>query len=171
MTVLKLNKLERPATGSYWEQPGRSIVEALLTPFPFPSSSAGFDPDSYTRSFFLREPSSTQEPLPFSIEGLPRDATAGEFAVRERKTATDPARVLLSRSGSLLTRQWTMNQLIGYLRTWSARHAYQEQNPAAPDVIDAFVEQLREAGLRLDERKGETIEVAWDVGLIMGRKG
>ncbi|GAA5983826.1 hypothetical protein JCM10908_005941 [Rhodotorula pacifica] len=161
--------------GRYWEQPGRSIVESLLAPFPFPSSSPSssqFDPSSFTRSFFLRKsPSNTEQPspLPFKLEGLDPHAREGSHNLRSDENGNGtPRTVHLSRSGSLLTRQWTLSQLIGYLRTWSAAHAYNEQNPAAVDCVDEFVTKLEKEGLRLTEE--ETIEVAWDVGIIMGRK-
>ncbi|KWU42029.1 S-adenosyl-L-methionine-dependent methyltransferase [Rhodotorula sp. JG-1b] len=170
--------------GPYWEQPGRSIVESLLVPFPFPSRALtpSFDPTSYTRSFFLREPTpsgtTTSSPLPFKLEGLAPDAQSGTYTLdSDRSAGGDGTRtVLLSRSGSLLTRDWTLAQLVGYLRTWSAAHAYNEKNPAAAtaahDCVDEFVAQLQEHGLGLgsDGQRAETIQVAWDVGLIMGRK-
>lgn len=170
--------------GPYWEQPGRSIVESLLVPFPFPSRALTppFDPSSYTRSFFLRGSTSSgntpSSPLPFKLKGLAPDAQSGTYILdSDRSAGGDGTRTVhLSRSGSLLTRDWTLAQLVGYLRTWSAAHAYNEKNPAATaaahDCVDEFVAQLQERGLGLgsDRQRAETIQVAWDVGLIMGRK-
>lgn len=164
--------------GPYWEQPGRSIVESLLVPFPFPSDALAppFDASSYTRSFFLREPTTSGNTpfslLPFKLEGLAPDAQGGTYTLNSDRSRGDGTRTVhLSRSGSLLTRDWTLAQLVGYLRTWSAAHAYNEKNPtAAHDCVDAFVAQLQEHGLGLDEQTADTIQVAWDVGLIMGRK-
>lgn len=178
-------------TGPYWEQPGRSIVEALLTPFPFPAGnlSPPFNPGSFTRSFFLRALAETEsKTLPFRIEGLAPDAPEGDYTLPPPPPApsassspspssvprTTPRTVHLHRSGSLLKRHWTRAQLVAYLRTWSAAHAYNEQRGATGagdrDCVDAFMDRLEQAGFQLDEERGETIEVAWDVGVLLGRK-
>ncbi|GAA5864211.1 hypothetical protein JCM3774_001257 [Rhodotorula dairenensis] len=179
--------------GPSWEQPGRSIVEHLLVPFPFPRQrdddpdhvASGFDPTSYTRSFFLREPprratggdsggATGQTRLPFELEGLDPDAPSGVYTLDP--PAPDQTRtVYLTRSGTpLLTREWTLPQLVGYLRTWSAAHAYNEQSRArgvGRDCVDDFVAELQTHGLGLGlDDHDKTIRVAWDVGLIMGRK-
>ncbi|BGO91867.1 trans-aconitate methyltransferase 1 [Rhodotorula toruloides] len=51
--------------GKYWQQPGRSIVEALLTPFPFPfpSSEPSFDQTSFP-PLLLPPPQSPTPPSP-----------------------------------------------------------------------------------------------------------
>lgn len=206
--------------GPYWEQPGRSIVEALLVPFPFPfpspstqpPPSSSFDPTSYTRSFFLRDPqanstrgataafatTTTRTPttsnsrLPFELDGLDPDPPSGVYTLDPPSAPHDQTRtVYLSRSGPLLTRDWTLAQLVAYLRTWSAAHAYNEAArrvtttgpdgsdveqhhrdvaAAAADCVDEFVAQLQRHGLGLGPEQDKTIRVAWDVGLIMGRK-
>ncbi|GAA6048588.1 hypothetical protein JCM3770_002043 [Rhodotorula araucariae] len=86
----------------------------------------------------------------------------------------------------LLRRAWTRDQLAAYLATWSAAHSFNaKHNPPAggaeaerdphgqetargTDVVDVFLKQLDDAGLGLDE--GETVDVAWEVGVVMGRK-
>ncbi|BGP16709.1 hypothetical protein JCM10213_009126 [Rhodosporidiobolus nylandii] len=147
--------------GPFWEQPGRSIVEALLTPFPFPSTASkspsspsadatsspqpsedSFDPSTFRRSFFLR-PGGPPPPLtPASSEQPPHINVSHEL---------------------LLTKQWTLAQLEAYLRTWSAAHNYNAAR--GRDCVEDFVEQLKAAGLG----ETETVDVAWEVGVVMGR--
>lgn len=121
--------------GKYWQQPGRSIVEALLTPFPLPSPSAdsSFDPSSFHRSFFLRPngpppplslPQTLDPPLP-SATGESATYTLRPAPPRSGKEADAPLTVAITRD-VLLTRKWTLSELEGYLRTWSSAHAYNE---------------------------------------------
>ncbi|GAA5857715.1 hypothetical protein JCM1840_000879 [Sporobolomyces johnsonii] len=145
--------------GKYWEQPGRSIVEGLLVRFPLPlpsafppsssSSSASpaqqFDPATFHRSFFLR---STSAPVP-SL--LPAESSASSPV----ETSTHPL---------LLIKHWSLSDLTAYFRTWSSRHAYQEEN--GKDPVEGIVSALRERGLK----EGEVVEVGWEVGMLMGRK-
>ncbi|BGP48657.1 trans-aconitate methyltransferase 1 [Rhodotorula kratochvilovae] len=176
--------------GAFWEQPGRSIVEALLTPFPLPSSSqsraiprslsASFDPSSLSRSFFLR-PGGGPPPL-----GLPSDLSPPLPTDEGSSASYSLPGLSLSLSRTvLLHRSWTLPQLRAYLSTWSAAHAFNrthnppsggaeaERDPhgeesAHTDVVEVFIKQLQDAGLKLEE--GETIEVAWEMGVVMGRK-
>ncbi|ORY84174.1 S-adenosyl-L-methionine-dependent methyltransferase [Leucosporidium creatinivorum] len=149
----ELNKLipaySAGTLGPYWQQPGRSIVESLLTPFPFPSPSSStsgpdFDPTTFHRSFFLRSggsPPSLSTPDPPSTT-----------------TSVDPL---------LLTHQWSLKDIEAYLRTWSSASTYKDEHPGEEDVVSAMVERLREGGLKDDEK----VEVGWEMGVVMGRLG
>ncbi|CEQ42479.1 SPOSA6832_04295, partial [Sporobolomyces salmonicolor] len=141
-------------TGKYWEQPGRSIVEGLLVRFPlplpsvFPSASSPaqrFDPATFHRSFFLRSASSPAPSL------LPAESSASSPV----ETSTHPL---------LLVKHWSLSDLTAYFRTWSSRHAYQEEH--GKDPVEGIVSALRERGLR----EGEVVEVGWEVAVVMGRK-
>ncbi|GAA5863000.1 hypothetical protein JCM8547_003644 [Rhodosporidiobolus lusitaniae] len=50
--------------GPFWEQPGRSIVEALLTPFPFPSPLSSSPPSSSDTSSSTPSGGTSQPPPP-----------------------------------------------------------------------------------------------------------
>ncbi|GAA5874695.1 hypothetical protein JCM16303_002954 [Sporobolomyces ruberrimus] len=144
--------------GPYWEQPGRSIVENLLVPFPlpipsnFPSSSeansicSSFDPSSLKRTFHLQNPSSSETILP--------------------KPLSSESNLSTSLHPLLLTKTWNLQGLEGYLRTWSSLHKYEEENGKEPDVVARLLEQLREKGWK----EGEEVEVGWEVGMFMGKK-
>ncbi|GAA5945145.1 hypothetical protein JCM3775_004870 [Rhodotorula graminis] len=185
--------------GPYWEQPGRSIVEGLLVNFPLPAASPSspipsstasqFDPASLTRTFFLR-PDAEQGALPPLLEPLaaplrPPSTSSSSLsttwlAPSPSSSAASPAapsptglaRLEVHRT-LLLTRHWSVAELEGYLRTWSAAHAYDEAHSSEGngkgDVVSGFVRQLRERGLG-ELSEGETVEVAWEMGLVMGRK-
>lgn len=143
-----LSLFER-APGPYWQQPGRSIVEQLLVPFPLPtvpsststSSSPGWDPTTFHRSFFLR-PGGSPPSLP----------------------SADPKGTTTSQDPLLLTHQWDLAQIEAYLRTWSSANTYAEQHPGEEDVVDGMVGRLREGGLK----EGEKVEVGWEMGVVMG---
>lgn len=186
----------RPHTGPYWEQPGRSIVEDLLVPFPLPAASPSspipsstashFDPVALTRTFFLRPDAGEPHALPPLLEPLaaplgPPFSSSSSSSSRTTtwlapspsspSTPTGLARLEVHRT-SLLTRRWTVAQLEGYLRTWSAAHAYDEAHPGARGeggVVSGFVRELEDAGLG-DLGSEGTVEVAWDVGIVLGRK-
>ncbi|GAA5893720.1 class I SAM-dependent methyltransferase [Sporobolomyces salmoneus] len=147
--------------GPYWEQPGRSIVENLLIPFPLPVSSNfssqippdrtrtqsicdAFDRDSLKRAFYLSNPSQTPELRP----------------------AERDAGIIISTGSLLLTKQWTVKGLEGYLRTWSSLHKYREENGSQPDIVEGLIRDLKEKGWK----DGEDVEAAWEVGMVMGKK-
>ncbi|GAA5843628.1 hypothetical protein JCM9279_000812 [Rhodotorula babjevae] len=184
--------------GPYWEQPGRSIVEDLLVPFPLPATSssssipsstaAQFDPASLTRTFFLRPDAPDGAPaephaLPPLLEPLaaplgPPSSSSSRSTTwlapspssSASPTPTSLARLEVHRT-LLLTRRWTLPQLEGYLRTWSAAHAFDEAHPGEGEggVVSGFVRELEAAGLK-ELGEGETVEVAWEMGVVMGRK-
>ncbi|GAA5999719.1 hypothetical protein JCM10207_005877 [Rhodosporidiobolus poonsookiae] len=258
--------------GPFWEQPGRSIVEALLTPFSFPSpapdasaltytppaashphprqtngylsaaahpvaagaakeptpsaftalagAGSAYDPASFQRDFFLRpggRPPSLIPAPPPSPPSPPSPPAEGESLI-QTQYATPHCLVGVAPT-LLLTREWTLSDLRGYLRTWSAAHAFNEahsppspsSSPSSPssasaqpasstpstdgttapagsspalqpfsstssrgqepegqgrDVVEVFLDRLRAAGLGEEER----VTVAWEVGVMMGRK-
>lgn len=148
--------------GPYWEQPGRSIVENLLIPFPLPlatnfspsssrtkdeieSTCSQFDLDSLQRTFHLEKQSSLPSLLPSEERA-------------SIKIHVEPS--------LLLTKNWTLKGLEGYLRTWSSLHKYQEEKGTQPDIVEELLEKLREKGWK-DE---EEVEAAWQVGMVMGKK-
>lgn len=132
-------------SGPYWQQPGRSITEALLSPYPFPDpTDTHFDPSSFQRSFFLRSP--TAEP-PRNVNDPPS------------------VKVEVSKDGLLLTHQWTLAEIEAYLRTFSSVVTYKEQH-GGEDPVPDMIESLRKEGLNEQDR----VEVAWEVGMIMGKK-
>ncbi|GAA5841906.1 hypothetical protein JCM5353_001184 [Sporobolomyces roseus] len=148
--------------GPYWEQPGRSIVESLLVPFPlplphnFPSTSSpsdhsilnSFEPSSLKRSFHLSSSSSSSSP----------SLSSSESSMIE--TSIHPL---------LLKKEMTLDDLEAYLRTWSSLHKYNEEHrkeEGGKDVVEELLERMRGRGWR----EGEKVEAAWEVGMVMGKK-
>ena len=134
-----------PPTGPYWQQPGRSIVESLLVPFPFPapSSRPKFSPTSFHRSFF-------SDALP----ELPSDPAPSYT------TSLDPV---------LLTHTWTMAELAAYLGTFSAAHTYDEKHGKGSDVAQDFSVRLQEALKSEGVPDGAKVRVAWRMGTVEGK--
>ncbi|GEM10018.1 trans-aconitate 3-methyltransferase [Rhodotorula toruloides] len=191
--------------GKYWQQPGRSIVEALLTSFPHPSSYSSepsFDPSSFRRSFFLRP---NGPPPPLSLPPLldpPLPQAKGESATYSLLPASTsataaPLSVSITRN-VLLTRRWKLEELEGYLRTWSSAHAYNEAHrPSSSDsasndlpigtqlsnaghggsagqlkrdCVEVFLEALRREGVEDLETRDGGLDVGWEMGIVFGRK-
>lgn len=151
--------------GAYWQQPGRSIVEKLLTPFPLPIPSStpppprsprrpDFDPTSFRRAFFLRDGTHTPPVVP----------------------CLDPPSTTTTVASLLLRQRWDLRQVEAYLRTWSSVHAFDEehvgqgkekgkgQGEEKGSVVRELVDGLRVAGFGDGQR-----EVAWEMGMVMGR--
>lgn len=60
--------------------------------------------------------------------------------------------------------QWNLEQLLGYLRTWSATRAYMKENHADP--VDALAESLAPLWQPADRRRA----VEWPLTLVLCRK-
>ncbi|GAA5925778.1 class I SAM-dependent methyltransferase [Sporobolomyces koalae] len=143
--------------GPYWEQPGRSIVEALLVPFPLPLAD-NFASNSEATSICSAYDASTLQRT-FHL-----DSTVPTSPVLE--PAEQSAGVKNSRHDLLLTKQLTLQGFEGYLRTWSSLHKYDEEHRGGTDVAKALIERMKEAGWQ----EGEEVEAAWQVGMVMGKK-
>lgn len=74
-------------------------------------------------------------------------------------------KVEVSKDGLLLTHQWTLAEIEAYLRTFSSVVTYKEQH-GGEDPVPEMIESLRKEGLNEQDR----VEVAWEVGMIMGKK-
>ncbi|GAA6011923.1 hypothetical protein JCM11491_000104 [Sporobolomyces phaffii] len=168
--------------GPYWEQPGRSIVEHLLVPFPLPlasnfdsppsppSSSSSFSASASASASASRvcsgfDPASLRRTFDSANDASTAALSAAELAANVETTVRDD---------SLLTKRWTLDDLEGYLRTWSSLHRYEQERPpgssssssSSPDVVEALLRQLEDRGWR----RGEEVEARWQVGMLMGRK-
>lgn len=145
--------------GPYWQQPGRSIVEALLDSIPFPaqpSSSKISDgwPD-FPRAAHVHEPPAAVDSDgvwdPESFLRIKTDAQEEPLGIKKRLT-------------------W--DKLQSYLRTASALHKYKEEHPEdeESDIVRRFAARLRTA---LEEKEGKTVEeldVEWPAVVMLAGK-
>ncbi|KAI5477828.1 trans-aconitate 3-methyltransferase [Pseudohyphozyma bogoriensis] len=126
--------------GAYWQQPGRSIVEDLLRPFPPPTSSTSFLPSSLERTYFVPPSEYPSTPAPGeSFEPL------------------------------LLKHEWDMEGFEGYLRTWSSAFSYNEKHEGT-DIVSEFVEVLKEALGKDGVKGSDKFLVAWRMAVLKGKK-
>ena len=145
--------------GPHWQQPGRSIVEALLSPIPFPLP--------------LTTPSPTLDLLghqPWNVEG-------GEpTPPLEPGEGWDPESFVRVKDGGEMgiERMWTWEQLEGYLCSSSAWHEFcrVHGDEKGRELNRVYLEGLRE-GTKGSGEGGEEgkVRVRWPgVVMLMGKK-
>ncbi|GAA6063340.1 hypothetical protein JCM10212_003926 [Sporobolomyces blumeae] len=170
--------------GPYWDQPGRSIVEDLLRPFPLPIASSlsradprppsrddpsrAFDPRHFKRTFHLRDDPSSSKMTPLMVQ---EQAEAGSVSIE--------------RHGLLLTKPLTLDLLSAYLSTWSSLHKYLDEVQRDPPRSSSSSSSSSSTSTRLAEgpvetliremnergwNKGEEVVGAWEMGFVMGKK-
>ncbi|GAA5910473.1 hypothetical protein JCM6882_007364 [Rhodosporidiobolus microsporus] len=152
-----------------------------------------FDDASFKRLFFLR-PNGGPPPL---SAGAASAALRSNGAAASPVTSQPEIEV---HRQLLLTREWDLAALRSYLLTWSAAHSFnaahssarsnfqsgiattdrtsspvangaelqrgREESTDKKDCTEVFCEGLRRAGLT----DGEKVEVAWELGVMVGRK-
>lgn len=133
-------------------------MENLLVQFPLPipanfpstlerdrvhAACDKFDVGSLRRTFHLADPSRVPDLL-----------------------EPERDRIGTSTHSVLLTKQWTLKGLEGYLQTWSSLHKYREENGEAQDIVADLLKRLREQGWR----DGDEVEACWEMGMLMGKK-
>lgn len=192
--------------GGYW-QSGRRIVENLLDQVPFPVQVSQQSIESQ-QSLLARLPplesnaasplKSQAHPHPTSdnIANAPPASLSEECvsawdpttAVRLKADTVDAA-VLPGETGAggsenrqwLMRKTFTRHALEGYLRTWSALHAYHEAHPEdaakrgteGGDVVDRTVKRIwdeRERDGALGGEGEKEIEGAWPLVLMMVKR-
>ncbi|EST04849.1 Methyltransferase type 11 [Kalmanozyma brasiliensis GHG001] len=170
----KLNAVdEQPekvdSIGAYWEQPGRSIVNAGLSPVPFPFTYPEMASHWDEGSAFKRT---------FSTTGLPKEHHWSSWPppTTHPLTASLPDEVASEFTGkqesATMDKHLDWSQLASYLRTWSATHTYLSEHPnEKADVVDRFVQQLKQAVTR--ENGGNEVEqlhLRWPLCFVMVQK-
>lgn len=160
---------------SYWEQPGRSIVNNALGPVPFPT-----DPELASKlSSQQRElwDASSAFRRIYSTEGLPSEHFAAAWP--STPANAQPSYIAELDQDGTMDKQVTWSQLASYLRTWSACHAFLEQHPddkaqsgdGKRDIVDRFVDRLKEQVFAADgNRDREKVSLRWPVGFVMIQK-
>lgn len=161
--------------GKYW-QPGRKIVEALLDPVPFPVKPEHISASSKTLQL---------SSLTFGRDVIPEPALPDPQEDSFDFSSWDPHSAVRLKTLDdvqwLMRKKFTLRTLEGYLRTWSALHAYLEAHPddAAKkgrgkdgDVVDRVMVDiaagLRESGMNVDAE--DEVEVGWPLVLMMIKK-
>jgi hypothetical protein len=155
------------ALGPYW-QPGRKIVEGLLDAVPFPVKP---EPPS---ELFLASSTYTCASIaePELDGGDDSAAWDPSSAVRLKEEDGRPW---------LMTKRFTLSTLAGYLRTWSALHAYHEaypedaarkgQGPEDGDIVDRLLGRLEiEMGQAVGQAQLGDFEVGWPLVVMMIKK-
>lgn len=144
--------------GSYWEQPGRKILDDHLKAIRFPISPE-WDVSSARRIYFAGDHVPDHMPLKYT----PLSALLGGGLPEGEE----------SRSDILLEKEFSWDALQSYLRTWSSLHSFHQQHPedeakkgggADGDIVDRYVELLRK------EIQGNALKVQWPLALIMIKK-
>lgn len=148
--------------GPYW-QPGRKVVEGLLDAVPFQITPSPPKRLSLAGSTFI--PDRIEEPLLDQVEDTTWDPSS---AVRLK---------IMDGKEWLMTKTFTMRSLEGYLRTWSALHAYHEAHPedaarkgkgqTEGDIVDRLVRQVAE---EMGKDAEEEFEAGWPLVLMMIKK-
>ena len=67
-----------------------------------------------------------------------------------------------------MAKPMTLQQLVGYLRTWSSYNFFKKQNPQAPDPVEAFGTDLLQAYGTTDVNY--TITVSFPIFLFLARR-
>lgn len=127
--------------GPYWQQPGRSIVEALLDPIPFPSAADGSQAGVWDPSSFARVKTTTA-------------AADGGRPLAIRKTLTWEGLEAYVRTASALHKYEEAHPPVA----------------GRADVVDDFVRGLRKAvGEVAGDDVGE-VEVEWPAVVLLAGK-
>ncbi|WVQ72717.1 hypothetical protein IAR50_002277 [Cryptococcus sp. DSM 104548] len=156
--------------GKYWSQPGRSIVENLLDEVPWPATSTPVSAE-------IQQAIAKEGATIFQADQSGWDLST---AVRVRHSPESPF---------LMKQSWSLAQLEGYLRTFSAVHEYFAANPedrakrvgqgqedwkGSPtgDLVERTVWELRQELEKSGALKNgkEEFEVAWPLVLMMIKK-
>ncbi|PWN46833.1 S-adenosyl-L-methionine-dependent methyltransferase, partial [Violaceomyces palustris] len=164
--------------GSYWEQPGRSILVQGLSSVPLPSQvGRGSDASVWDESNAYRRMHSLLDLLPEDrLPSWPRPAST------------------VDQDTELMQRFMTWDQLDSYLRTWSSYQAYllsrPNPSPSSVDPIKSFLQRLKDemvhsslraaaatqGGHRPDpdrvcqQVESQPILIRWPLSLIMIKK-
>lgn len=154
------------ALGPHWSQPGRSIVEGLLDAVPFPVTPA---PDARLLEdlpsiYDGGHPVASSIDEPIALDGKGWDAST---AVRIKSDS-------LGRQWFLRpANTWNWDNLEGYLRSASALHVYHEAHPEDKakrgkegDIVQRLLHDLK-SGLAEEGERGDTVDVAWPLVLMM----
>lgn len=170
-----LKEVEIDSIGEYWEQPGRSIVNQGLEPVPFPTSypdlaSHWDESTAFKRTFStlgLKKDQiwSSWPPLtstPLTINGL-SEQVKQEFEGQQEDATMD--------------KHLSWAQLASYLRTWSATHTYlaehkdEKEQHGGRDVVDRFLEKLKDEVTRANGGKEvEELHLRWPLCFVMIKK-
>lgn len=74
----------------------------------------------------------------------------------------------VSRQEFDMTKNMTIQQLLGYLHTWSSYNTFKRQHPTAPDPVDAFAKNVLEAFATNDVH--HTIAISFPIFLLLAKK-
>ncbi|KAG9309711.1 S-adenosyl-L-methionine-dependent methyltransferase [Chiua virens] len=147
------------SVGPYWQQPGRSILINHLVGIPDGNSVVPDAFEPFERVYF------TGEFLVFSGA----EAHALRWLVGEYYPELPGARPVV------LRRVMSWDDLLGYLKTWSALHTFKEHHPsdsAHPDgpLEVRFWKALRAGVERGGEGVPDEVVVEWPVAMVLARK-
>ncbi|KIM24908.1 hypothetical protein M408DRAFT_331571 [Serendipita vermifera MAFF 305830] len=140
---------ERDSLSAYWEQPGRSILNFGLTAVPAPPAET-FD---------------SIESKVIAFTGDYRD----DIVQRYRKLGRN-----VEANECVLDRPMNWTLLDKYCRTWISLSNYRDAHPELadeqPDIVNRFLERLREEMQRATGSVPETFVVEWPTTVLLFRK-
>ena len=67
-----------------------------------------------------------------------------------------------------MTKSMSLQQLVGYLRTWSSYNSFKKQHPSSPDPMDIFEQEVLQAYRTTDTN--HSIVVSFPIFLILAKR-
>ncbi|TEB30853.1 S-adenosyl-L-methionine-dependent methyltransferase, partial [Coprinellus micaceus] len=133
------DKDSKSSIGAYFERPGRTVLERLLTDVPAPKDVLGNESglEDFSRVFLVSDPKS-----------IPVDP--------------EPTCPVSIHAPTPMRTSWRWIDLLSYMRTASALHSYHERFPEdlqAPDDIRFLEQDLADISARLIAVKGGDVAV------------
>ena len=68
----------------------------------------------------------------------------------------------------ILEVEWSLAQIEGYLKTWSAYQSFKKQRPDDPDPISRFVGSVK--GILKTDSMDTRLHIYWPIGMILGKR-
>jgi len=156
-----INSYSHDRLGPYWEQPGRSIVEALYDPIPFPTNEPTEHELASSIERYGSWDTTSFRRIKFDEEG----STTYKDSLKASNDTTNPVEPIL------LSRQWSMAELHEYFKTWSSAHTYNEKQGLDGEGAAGFIINDLSKELNVPKDDQETkFDVYWPLAIVLFKK-